>query len=46
MKIAIFSPFLLFMISSLWAEDLDKEKTYSEKLKEAYAEKLKMSKEL
>ena len=46
MKIAIFSPFLLFMISSLWAEDLDKEKTYSEKLKEAYAEKLKKSKEL
>ena len=46
MKIAIFPPFLLFMISSLWAEDPDKEKTYSEKLKEAYAEKLKKSKEL
>ena len=34
------------MITNLWAKDLDEEKTYSEKLMEAYSEKLKKSKEL
>ena len=46
MTVAFFFPFLLLMITNLWAKDLDEEKTYSEKLMEAYSEKLKKSKEL
>jgi hypothetical protein len=46
MKQVLFLFFFLIYCSSLLGEDESSEKTYSEKLKEAYAEKLKKSKEL
>ena len=46
MKQVLFLFFFLIYCSSLLGEEENSEKTYSEKLKEAYAEKLKKSKEL
>jgi hypothetical protein len=46
MKQVLFLFFFLIYCSSLFGEEESSEKTYSEKLKEAYAEKLKKSKEL
>jgi hypothetical protein len=46
MKQVLFLFFFLIYCSSLLGEEESSEKTYSEKLKEAYAEKLKKSKEL
>ena len=46
MKISLFFLFIIFFTSSVFCKEETDEKTYSEKLKEAYAEKLKKSKEL
>ena len=46
MKKAIFLSLFLLQFSTLFCEQESSEKTYSEKLKDAYTEKLKKSKEL
>ncbi|HAD21368.1 MAG TPA: hypothetical protein DCF87_04545 [Opitutae bacterium] len=46
MKQSIFLSFFLLQFSTLFCEQENSEKTYSEKLKDAYTEKLKKSKEL